>query len=150
MPKRRLSDIEKVQFFCIEYPFEFTMIESKLFCNICSKLIKCEKKFHMDSHIKTNTHNALIKLRSRNCSTDASNPYSRIICFPERLIKLFTRLNIPLNKFHSEDMKLFFEAYNEKLLFVKKCRQIFTYLADRRLCDIKKKLEHKKVFLVTN
>lgn len=67
-------------------------------CNICSKTVKCEQKWHVTQHINTAKH-------KQNVSPDR---------FYEDLCEAFVASNIPLNKLRNPKLKTFLETYTNK------------------------------------
>ena len=53
MPKQAKSSTAKVRQICQEYPDEFSATPVRdLRCNLCDVLVKCDKKFFVESHQK--------------------------------------------------------------------------------------------------
>ena len=65
MPKQAKSSIAKVRQTCQKYPDEFsTTPAGDLRCNLCDVLVKCDKKFFVESHRKSKQHQGKLETKS--------------------------------------------------------------------------------------
>ena len=69
MPKQPKSSTAKVRQICSEYPDEFLATPAgDLRCNLCDVLVKCDKKFFVESRRKSKQHQGIDKLETNNKS----------------------------------------------------------------------------------
>ena len=69
MPKQAKSSTAKVRQICQEYPNEFSAIPAcDLRCNLCGVLVKCDKKFFVESHRKSKQHQRKLETKSKSQS----------------------------------------------------------------------------------
>ena len=67
MPKVKTTYAYKVQSIVKEYPDEFMeSINNQLYCNLCNCAVSCNKRFLVDSHRNTSTHQKALGRRSEN------------------------------------------------------------------------------------
>ena len=67
MPEQPKSSSAKVRQICSEYPDEFLATSvGDLRCNLCDVIVKCDKKFFVESHRKSKQHQG--KLETNNKS----------------------------------------------------------------------------------
>ena len=69
MPKQAKSSTAKVRQICQEYPDEFSATPARdLRCNLCDVLVKCDKKFFVESHRKSKQHQRKLETKSKSQS----------------------------------------------------------------------------------
>ena len=69
MPKQAKSSTAKVSQICQVYPDEFSETPAgNLRCNLCDMLVKCDKKFFVESHRKSKQHQEKLETKSKSQS----------------------------------------------------------------------------------
>ena len=69
MPKQAKSSTAKVRQICQEYLDEFSATPARdLRCNLCDVLVKCDKKFFVESHRKSKQHQRKLETKSKSQS----------------------------------------------------------------------------------
>ena len=69
MSKQAKSSTAKVGQICQEYPNEFlATLAGALRCNLCNVLVKCDKKFFVESHRKSKKHKEKSETKSKSQS----------------------------------------------------------------------------------
>ena len=69
MPKQAKSSTAKVRQICQEYPDEFSATPAgDLRYNLCDVLVKCDKKFFVESHRKSKQHQGKLETKSKSQS----------------------------------------------------------------------------------
>ena len=69
LPKQVNSSTAKVRQICQEYADEFSAIpDCDLRCNLCDVLVKCDKKFYVESHQKSKQYQGKLETKSKSQS----------------------------------------------------------------------------------
>ena len=115
MPKQAKSSTAKVRQICHEYPDEFSATPGRdLRCNICDVLVKCDKKFFMESHRKSKQHQRKLETKSKSQSKQTFLQLDQVN-FKEQVVSSFLAADIPLHKLNHPPLKSLF-AKIRKLL----------------------------------
>ena len=92
-----------------------------VYCQVCSKEVKCEKKFQLEQHSRTAAHIAA-KERQKNSAPQQLlltqvRPKSSVNSFSADLCKALVCSNIPWNKLNNPALRSFLEKYciNQKI-----------------------------------
>ena len=144
MPKQAKSSIAKVRQACKEYPVEFSATPaSDLRCNLCDVLVKCVKKFFVESHRKSKQHQGETKSKSQSKQTflhfDQAN-------FKEQVVSSFLAADIPLHKLNHPSLKSLFARMGKVLPSETAARACVAKLASQKKKQIQKLLRDKKIF----
>ena len=109
MPKQAASGKTKVNAFIREFHNEFISTPTdELFCKLCGKVVKHDKRFHVDQHRNGSVHQAKLTIPTTSRQSFISTP--NIPNFNETVVKTFLRANIPLKKLrHPAIRPLFIE-----------------------------------------
>ena len=97
MPKQPKSSTTKVRQICSEYRDEFLAAPvGDLRCNLCDVLVKCDKKFSVESHQESMQYQG--KLETNNKSQDKQT-FLRLdqINFRKKVVSSFQAADIPLH-----------------------------------------------------
>ncbi|KAL7296899.1 hypothetical protein TKK_0003039 [Trichogramma kaykai] len=133
------------------YPNVFTYDGSFLYCNICEKVVRCDRKFFIDQHVDTATHQT--RLRSKG---PRQQQLSQMINKPEKneffknLCETFLACNIPFYKLSNPHLNRFLKKYcvhqnipDESTLRKNYVPQIYQEILD----EIRKKLDKKLLWI---
>ncbi|KAJ8915555.1 hypothetical protein NQ315_012439 [Exocentrus adspersus] len=99
---------------------ELKLDGDKVFCTACAKMIACDKKFQVDQHLRTASHNAKVhKLKSgpvqqsvRMSFDNASDKTkSEKDVFNQELCRAFVAANIPLKKLQNQQLREFLQKH---------------------------------------
>lgn len=85
-----------------------------VFCQVCSKEVKCQKKFQLDQHSKTATHVRAKEQQKKTASQlllTQVKPKSEGNSFSSDLCKALVCSNIPWNKLNNPALRSFLEKY---------------------------------------
>ena len=105
MPKQAKSSTAKVKQICHEYPDEFSATSARdLRCNLCDVLVKCDKKFFVESYQKSKQHKENWRPRA---NPKVSKPFLQLdeVKFKEQVIFSFLAVDILLHVFGWKDIK---------------------------------------------
>ena len=98
MPKQAKSSIAKVRQTCHEYPNEFSATPvGDLRCNLSEVLIKCDKKFFVESHRKSKQHQGKLETNSKSQGKETFIHFDQVN-FKEQVVSSFLAAAIPLHK----------------------------------------------------
>ena len=108
MPKQAKSSIAKVRQTCQEYPDEFSATAaSDLRCNLCDVLVKCDKKFFVESHRKSKQHQGKLETKSKSQSRHTFLHFDQVN-FKEQVVSSFLAADIPVHKLSHPSLKSLF------------------------------------------
>ena len=106
MPKQAKSSTVKVRQICREYPDEFSAtLVRNLRCNLCDVLVKCDKKFFVESHRKSKQHQRKLETKSKSQSKQTFLQLDQVN-FKEQVVSSFLAADIPLHKLNHLSLKL--------------------------------------------
>ena len=142
MPKQAKSSTAKVRQICQEYPNEFSATPARdLRCNLCDVLVKCDKKFFVESHRKSKKHQRKLETKSKSQSKQTLLKLDQVN-FKEQVVSSFLAADISLHKLNHSSLKSLF-ATMEKVLPSETC---VTKLASQKEEQIQELLCDKKLF----
>ena len=145
MPKQAKSSIAKVRQTCQEYPDEFsTTPAGDLLCNLCDVLVKCDKKFFVESHQKSKQHQGKLKTKSKSQSKQTFLHFNQVN-FKEQ-VSSFLAADIPLHKLNHPSLKSLFARMGKVLLLETAARACVAKLASQKEEQIQELLRDKKFF----
>ena len=97
MPKQAKSSTAKVRQICQEYPDEFSATPARdLRCNFCDVLVKCDKKFFVESHQKSKQRQRKFETKSKSQSKQIFLQLDQVN-FKEQVVSSFLAADIPLH-----------------------------------------------------
>ena len=95
MPKQAKSSIAKVRQSCREYPHEFSATPAgDLRCNLCDVLVKCDKKFFVESHRKSKQHQGKLETKSKSQSKETFLHFDQVN-FKKQVVSSFLAADNP-------------------------------------------------------
>ncbi|PSN30524.1 hypothetical protein C0J52_24111 [Blattella germanica] len=84
-----------------------------VYCQVCSKEVKCEKKFQLEQHSRTAAHIAAKKMQKNSAPQQLLltqvRPNSSVNSFSADLCKALVCSNIPWNKLNNPALRSFLE-----------------------------------------
>ena len=109
MPKQAASGKTKVNAFIREFHNEFISTPTdELFCKLCEKVVKHDKRFHVDQHRNGSVHQAKLTIPTTSRQSFISTP--NIPNFNETVVTTFLGANISLKKLrHPAIRRLFID-----------------------------------------
>ena len=108
MPKQAKSSTAKVRQICQEYPDEFSATPARVLrCNLCDVLVKCDKKFFVESHRKSKQHQRKLKTKSKSQSKQTLLQLDQVN-FKEQVVPSFLAVDITLHKLNHPSSKSLF------------------------------------------
>ena len=117
---------------CQEYPHEFSATPvSDLRCNLCDVLVKCDKKFFVESHRKINQHQGKLETKSKSQSMQTFLHFDQVN-FKEQVVSSFLAADIPLHKQNHPSLKSLFARMGEVLPSETAARACVTKLASQK------------------
>ena len=142
MPKQAKSFTAKVRQICQEYPNEFSVTPAgNLRCSLCDVLVKCDKKFFVESHQKSKQHHGKLKTNHSKqtfLQLDQAN-------FKEQVVSSFIAADIRLHKLSHPSLKFLFATMGKELSTEIAARACVAKLASQKE-QIKELLRDKKMF----
>ena len=115
MPKQAKSSTPKVRQICQEHPDEFSATPARdLRCNLCDVLVKCDKKFFVESHRKSKQHQKKLETKSKSQSKQTFLQLDQVN-FKEQLVSSFLAAVIPLHKLNHPFLKSLFATMGKIL-----------------------------------
>ena len=97
MSKQAKSSIANVRQTCQEYPDEFSVTPAgDLRCNLCDVLVKCDKKFFVESHRQSKQHQGKLETKSKSQSKQTFLHFDQVN-FKEQVVSSFLAADIPLH-----------------------------------------------------
>ena len=108
MPKPAKSSTAKVRQICKECPDEFSATPVRdLRCNLCDVLVKCDKKFFVESHQKSKQHQRKFETKSKSQSKQSFLQLDQVH-FKEQVVSSFLAADIPFHKLNHPSLKSLF------------------------------------------
>ena len=115
MQKQTKSSIANVRQTCQEYPDEFLATPAgDLRFNLCDVLVKCDKKFFVESHRKSKQHQGKLETESKSQSKQTFLHFDQVN-FKEQVVSLFLAADIPLHKLNHPSLKSMFARMGKVL-----------------------------------
>ena len=150
MSKQPKSSTAKVRQICSEYPDEFLATPvGDLQCNLCDVLVKCDKKFFVESHRKSKQHQG--KLETNN-KFQGKQIFLRLdqINFKEKVVSSFLAADIPLYKLNHPSLKSLFATTGKVLPSATAARASVAKLSYKKEEQIRELLFDKQIFLIVD
>ena len=146
MPKQAKSSIAKVRQTCLEYPNEFsaTPAGDLRSCNLCDVLVKCDKKFFVESHRKSKQHQGKLETKNKSQSKQTVLHFDQVN-FKEQVVSSFLAADIPLHKLNHPSLKSLFARMGKVLPSETAARACVAKLASQKE-QIQELLRDKKFF----
>ena len=150
MPKQAKSSTAKVRQIFQEYPDEFSTTSAcDLRCNLCDVLVKCDKKFFVESHRKRMQHQRKLETKVKSQSKQTFLQLDQVN-FKEQVVSSFLAADIPLNKLNHSSLKPLFATMGKVLPSETAARPCVAKLASRKEEQIQELLRDKKIFLIVD
>ena len=147
MPKQAKFSVAKVRQTCQEYPNEFSATPAgDLLCNLCDVLVKCDKKFFVESHRKQ--HQGKLETKGKSQSKQTFLHFDQVTgCFfKEQVVSLFLAADILLHKLNHPSLKSLFVRMGKVLPLETAARACVAKLASQKKDQIYELLRDKKIF----
>ena len=146
MPKQAKSSTAKVGQICHEYPDEFSATPARdLRCNLCDVLVKCDKKFFVQSHRKSKQHQRILETKNKSQSKQTFLQLDQVN-FKEQVVSSFLAADIPLHKLNHPSLKSLFATMGKELPSETAARACVAKLASQKEKQIQELLRDKKFF----
>ena len=150
MPKQAKSSVAKVRQTCQEYPDEFSATPAEdLRCYLCDVLVKCDKKFFVESHRKSKQHQGKLETKSKSQSKQTFLHFDQVN-FKEQVVSSFSAADIPLHKLNHPSLKSLFTTMGKVLPSETAARACVAKLASQKEEQIQELLRDKKIFLIVD
>ena len=150
MPKQAKSFTAKVRQICHEYLDEFSATPARdLRCNLCDVLVKCDKKFFVESHRKSKQHQRKFETKSKSQSKQTFLQLDQVN-FKEQVVSSFLAAGIPLHKLNHRSLKSLFATTGKVLPSQTAARACLAKLASQKEEQIQELLRDKKMFLIVD
>ena len=121
MSKQANSSTAKVRQICQEYPDGFSATPSgDLRCNLCDMLVKCDKKFFVESHQKSKQHQEQLETKSKSQSKQTFLQLDQVN-FKEQVVSSFLAADIPLHKQNHTSLKPLFATMGKVFIAFGDC-----------------------------
>ena len=144
LKKQAKSSTAKVKQICQEYPDEFSATPARdLQCNLCDVLVKCDKKFFVESHRKSKQHQLETKSKSQSKQTFLQLDQ---VNFKEQVVSSFLAADIPFHKLNHSSLKSLFATMGKVLPSETAARACVAKLASQKEEQIQELLREKKIF----
>ena len=115
MLKQPKSSAAKVRQICQEYANKFLATPAgDLRCNLCDALVKCDKKFFVESHRKSKQHQGKLETNTKSQSKQTFLQLDQVN-FQEQVVSSFLAAHIPLHKLNHPSLKSLFAAMGKVL-----------------------------------
>ena len=115
MPKQAKSSTAKVRQICHEYPDQFSATPAHdLRCNRCDMLVKCDKRFFLESHRKRKQQQRKLETKSKSQSKQTFLQLDQVK-FKEQVVSSFVGADIPLHKLNLSSLKSLFATMGKVL-----------------------------------
>ena len=148
MPKQAKSSTAKVRQIFQEHPDEFLATPSRdLRCNLCDVLVKCDKKFFVESHRKSKQHQRKLETKSKSQSKQTFLQLDQVN-FKEQIVSSFLAADIPLHKLNHSSLKSLFATMGKVSPSENAARACVAKLSSQKEKQIKELLRDKIIFLI--
>ena len=146
MPKQAKSSTAKVKQICQEHPDEFLAIPARdLRCNLCDVLVKCDKKFFVESHRKNKQHQRKSETKSKYQSKQTFLQLDQVN-FKEQVVSSFLAADISLHKLNYPSLKSLFATMGKVLPSETAARACVAKVASQKEEQIQELLRDKNIF----
>ena len=150
MPEQAKSSLAKVGQTCQEYPDEFSATPAgDLRYNLCDVLVKCDKKFFVESHRKSKQHQGKLETKSRSQSKQTFLHFDQVN-FKKQIVSSFLAADIPLHQLNHSFLKSLFARIGKVLPSETAARACVAKLASQIEEQIQELLGDKKIFLIVD
>ena len=150
MPKQAKFSTAKVRQNCLEYPDEFSATPVRdLRCNLCDVLVKCDKKFFVESHRKSKQHQRKLETKSKSQSKQTFLQLDQVNV-KEQVVSSFSAADIPLHKLNHLSLKSLFATMGKVLSSETAVRACVAKLASQKKEQIQELLRDKNIFLIVD
>ena len=147
MPKQAASGKTKVNAFIREFHNEFISTPTdELFCKLCEKVVKHDKRFHVDQHRNGSVHQAKLTIPTTSRQSFISTP--NIPNFNETVVKTFLGANIPLKKLRHPAIRRLFIDMGHPLPSESTSRKIVENTAKEEENQMIYNFTNKDIFIV--
>ena len=147
MPKVKQSYSFKVHSILHEYASEFTSTpKDELFRKVCDCIVKCDKKFMMDSHHGSAKHQRGFLHEKASTQTFLKTP---ILDFAKKVTKAFLCVDIALHKLRNSYLSSLFKELGNPLPSKGKCHSKVKKLAEEAL-QLKDYLKDQEMSMVVD
>ena len=132
MPKPAKSSTAKVRQIRQECPDEFSATPVRdLRWNLCDVLVKCDKKFFVESHRKSKQHQRKFETKSKSQSRQTFLQLDQVH-FKEQVVSSFLAADIPLHKLNHPFLKSLFATMGKVVPSETEPRACVAKLASRK------------------
>ena len=146
MPKQVKPSTAKVRQIFQVYPDEFSATPARdLRCNLCDVLVKCDKKFFVESHRKSKQHQRNLETKSKSQSRQTFLQLDQVN-FKEQVVSSFFAADIPLHKLNHPSLKSLFATMGKVLPSETAARACVAKLASPKKEQIQELLRDKNFF----
>ena len=147
MPKQAKSSTAKVRQICQEYPHEFSATPARdLRCHLCDVLVKCDKKFFVESNRKSKQHQRKLETKSKSQNKQTFLQLDQVN-FKEQVVSSFLAADIPLHKLNHPSLKSMFATVGKVLSSETAAQACVAKLASQKEELIQELLRDKNNFL---
>ena len=149
LKKQAKSSTAKVMQIFQEYPDEFSANPARdLRCNLCDVLVKCDKKFFVESHRKSKQPQRKLETKSKSQSKQTFLQLDQVN-FKEQVVSSFLAADIPLHKLNHPSLKSLFATMGKVLPSETAARACVAKIASKKE-QIQELLRDKKFFLIVD
>ena len=149
MPKIKPSYPAKVKAVVNEHTSEFKSAPSgELYCKLCDCIVRCEKKFMVESHRHSVKHQNGLKRTEASTTQTFIKPLAPN--FAEKVTKAFLSADIPLHELRNIHLKTVFSEMGHSLPYESLCRSKVKKLAEQELLRLQSYLKNEEVFMVVD
>ena len=100
-------------------------------CNLCDVLVKCDKKFFVESHRKSKQHQRKLETKSKSQSKQTFLQLDQVN-FKEQVVSSFLAADIPLHKLNHPSSKSLFATMGKVLPSETAARACLAKLASQK------------------
>ena len=148
MPMDKQSYSSKVRSILHEYASKFTSTpKGELFCKVCDCIVKCDKKFMVDSHRGSAKHQRGFLHEKASTQTFLE---TAVPDFAEKVTKAFFCADIPLHTLRNSHLSSLFKELSNPLPSEGKCRLKVEKLAKEEALRLKDYLKDQEMFMVVD
>ena len=150
MPKQAKSSTAKVRQICHKYLNEISTTPARdLRCNLCDMLVKCDKKFFVESHRKSKQHQRKLETKSKFQSKQTFLQLDQEN-FKEQVVSSFLAADITFHKLNHPSLKSLFATMGKVLPLETAARACVAKLASQKEERIQELLRDKKIVLIVD
>ena len=146
MAKQAKPTTAKVRQICQECPDEFSATPARdLRCNLCDVVVKCDKKFFVESHRKSKQHQRKFETKGKSQSKQTFLQLDQVT-FNEQVVSSFLAADIPLYKLNHPSLKSLFATMEKVLPSETAAQACVAKLASQKKEQIQELPRDKKFF----